>query len=96
MLQLVVEFTFQKAYNRTTQRVRLIGTGLYDRFDKLRRLVDASVVYNDDVPRQPFDERLDDISQAEEGWYEPGNPAPSQASVEAMRYFVRLIVLGKV
>ena len=87
------EFEFQKAYNRTTQRVRLIGTGLYDRFDKLRRLVDASIVYNDDEPRQPFDERLDEIAQAEEGWYEPGNPAPSQAAVEAMRHFVRLAVL---
>lgn len=87
------EFEFQKAYNRTTQRVRLIGTGLYDRFDKLRRLVDASIVYNDDEPRQPFDERLDEIAQAEEGWYEPGNPSPTQIAVEAMRYFVRIVVL---
>lgn len=87
------QFEFQKAFNRTTQRVRLIGTGLYDRFDKLRRLVDASIVYNDDEPRQPFDERLDLIARAEEGWYEPGNPAPTQAAIEAMRHFVRLVVL---
>ncbi len=87
------EFEFQKAYKRPTQRVRLIGTGLYDRSERLRRLIDVSIVYNDDEPRQPFDERLDEITQAQEGWYEPGNPAPAQAAVEAMRHFVRLAVL---
>ncbi len=87
------EFEFQKAYTRPTQRVRLIGTGLYDSSERLRRLLDVSVVYNDDEPRQPFDERLDEIAQAEEGWYAPGNPAPTQAAVEAMRNFVRLAVL---
>ena len=87
------EFEFEKAYKRKTQRVRLIGTGLYDRYERLRRLVDVSIVYNDDEPRQPFDERLDEIARAEEGWYEPGNPAPTQAAVESMRNLVRLAVL---
>lgn len=87
------EFEFQKAYARPTRRVRLIGTGLYDRSERLRRLLDVSVVYNDDEPRQPFDERLDEIAEAEEGWYEPGNPAPSEAAVEAMRDVVKLMVL---
>ncbi|MBN8800438.1 MAG: hypothetical protein ABS96_30325 [Lysobacteraceae bacterium SCN 69-123] len=87
------EFEFQKAYTRPTQRVRLIGTGLYDRSERLRRLLDVSIVYNDDEPRQPFDERLDEIALAQESWYAPGNPAPSQAAVEAMRNFVRLAVL---
>lgn len=87
------EFEFQKAYARPTQRVRLIGTGLYDRSERLRRLLDVSIVYNDDEPRQPFDERLDEIAQSEEGWYEPGNPPPTHAAVEAMRNFVRLAVL---
>ena len=87
------EFEFQKAYARPTQRVRLIGTGLYDSSERLRRLLDVSIVYNDDEPRQPFEERLDEIAHAEEGWYAPGNPAPTQAAVEAMRNFVRLAVL---
>lgn len=87
------EFEFQKAYTRPTQRVRLIGTGLYDRSERLRRLLDVSIVYNDDEPRQPFDERLDEIARAQESWYAPGNPAPSQAAVGAMRSFVRLAVL---
>lgn len=87
------EFEFQKAYARATKRVRLIGTGLYDKSERLSRLVDVSIVYNDDEPRQPFDERLDEIARADEGWYEPGNPAPTQAAVEAMRNFVRLAVL---
>lgn len=87
------EFEFQKAYTRPTQRVRLIGTGLYDRNERLRRLLDVSIVYNDDEPRQPFDERLDEIAQAQEGWYAPGNPAPSQSAIEAMRRFVRFAVL---
>lgn len=87
------EFEFQKAYARPTQRARLIGTGLYDRSERLRRLLDVSIVYNDDEPRQPFDERLDEIAQAQEGWYAPGNPPPSQPAVEGMRNFVRLAVL---
>lgn len=87
------EFEFEKAYTRKTQRVRLIGTGLYDRSERLRRLLDVSIVYNDDEPSQPFDQRLDEIAQAEEGWYEPGNPAPTPAAVEAMRDFVRFAVL---
>lgn len=87
------EFEFQKAYTRPTQRVRLIGTGLYDRSERLRRLLDVSIVYNDDEPRQSFDERIDEIARAQEGWYAPGNPAPTQNAVEAMRNFVRLAVL---
>lgn len=86
-------FEFAKAYARRAQRVRLVGTGLYDRSERLRRLLDISIIYNDDEPRQPFDERLDEIAQAPEGWYQPGNRAPSQAAVEAMRKFVRLAVL---
>lgn len=87
------EFEFQKAYGRSAQRVRLIGTGLYDRSDRLRRLLDVSIVYNDDEPRQPFDERLDEIAQVPEGWYALGNPSPSFAAVDAMRNFVALAVL---
>jgi len=89
----ISEFEFEKAYERRTQRVRLIGTGLYDRSERLRRLLEVSVLYNDDEPRQPFDERLDEIASAQEGWYSPGNPTPSKAAVEAMRNFARLAVL---
>lgn len=89
----ISEFEFEKAYERRTQRVRLVGTGLYDRSERLRRLLEVSVVYNDDEPRQPFDERLDEIALAQEGWYAAGNPAPSKAAIEAMRDFVRLAVL---
>lgn len=87
------ELEFQKAYTRPTHRVRLIGTGLYDSSERLRRLLDVSIVYDDDdEPRQPFDERLDEIARADAGWYEPGNPAPSTAAVEAMRAFVSVVV----
>lgn len=87
------EFEFQKAYARPAQRVRLVGTGLYDRSERLRRLLDVAIVYDDDEPRQPFDERLDEIAKAQEGWYAPGNPPPSHAAVEFMRDFVRLALL---
>jgi hypothetical protein len=89
----ISEFEFNKAYERRTQRVRLVGTGLYDRSDRLRRLLEASIIYDDDEPRQSFDQRLDEIAQAEDGWYADGNPAPSQLAIAAMRNFVRFAVL---
>lgn len=84
---------FEKAYRRPSQRVRLVGTGLYDKSDRLRRLLDVYIVYNDYEPRQPFEDRLDEIARTPGGWYEPGNPAPSQDAVAAMRAFVKLVVI---
>lgn len=81
---------FDKAMDRRSQRVRLIGTGQYDRNDTLRRLLDVSIIYDDDQPRQPFQERLDEIAQVEKGWYEDETPAPASAAVEAMREFVEI------
>lgn len=81
---------FEKAMERWPQRVRLTGTGLYDRNETLRRLLDVNIIYDDDEPTQPFHERLTEIARTEDGWYEAGNPAPTHAAVDAMRQFVSL------
>jgi hypothetical protein len=83
---------FEKAMERAPNVVQLVGSGLYDGEEKLRRLVEVSVIFDDDQPRLPFEDRLDEIATAEEGWFEEGNPAPSMAAVEAMRQFITLII----
>lgn len=88
----LTESEFETAMTRRSCLVRLIGSGLYDSEEKLRRLVDVSVIYDDAPPRQPFEDRLDEIATAAEGWFEEGNPAPSIVAVEAMRQFITLII----
>lgn len=87
------EFEFDKAYSRHTQQVRLVGTGLYDGAERLRRLLDVSVVYSEDEQRQAFDDRLDEVAQTEPGWYDPDTPSPSKEAIECMRAFIKKIVL---
>lgn len=79
------EFEFNKAYSRARQTVRLIGTGLYDKTERLRRLLEVNVVYEDGGATQPFEERLKEISDTPMGWYDGTNPAPSLAAIEAIR-----------
>jgi hypothetical protein len=89
------EFEFNKAYSRARQSVRLIGTGLYDKTERLRRLLEVNVVYEDGGSTQPFDERLKEISETPKGWYDGNNPAPSFAAIEAMRNILHGLPLDK-
>jgi hypothetical protein len=82
------EFEFEKAYNRPNEPVRLVGNGLYDRNERLRRLVAVNVVYSDGGTTQPFEARLQEISSTGAGWYDDENPAPSAAGIAAMRQFL--------
>lgn len=83
---------FEKAIANRRHQVRLIGTGQFDRHDRLSKIISCNkLIYTDDEPRQPFDLRLDDIAHTPSGWYSEGNPAPSTDAIEKMRSFVTLI-----
>lgn len=79
------EFEFRKAYGRASENVRLVGTGLYDKNDRLRRLLSVNVIYSEGGATQPFESRLEEIRATPAGWYDNENPAPSRAAIEAMR-----------
>jgi hypothetical protein len=81
----LTESEFEKAMARAPCHVRLVGSGLYDGDEKLRRLVEVSAVYDDDQARQAFEDRLDEISATPAGWFENDNPAPSGNAVATMR-----------
>lgn len=87
------EFEFKKAYSRPNEAVRLVGTGLYDRSERLRRLVAVNVIYSDGGATQSFEARLDEISATVAGWYDDENPAPSGAAIAAMRRFLASVSL---
>lgn len=79
------EFEFSKAYNRASENVRLVGTGLYDKNERLRRLLSVNVIYSEGGATQPFESRLEEIRATPAGWYDDENPAPSTSAIEAMR-----------
>lgn len=78
------EFEFRKAYDRASENVRLVGTGLYDKNDRLRRLLSVNVIYSEGGATQPFESRLEEIRATPAGWYDGENPAPSTLAIEAM------------
>lgn len=86
------DLEFETAYSRPGQKVRLIGTGSFDNLDKLKRLNEVTVVYGEGEPRLPFEERLDEIASAEDGWYSGDNPAPRPLAIQSMRNFVRTAI----
>jgi hypothetical protein len=90
------EFEFHKAYARASQTVRLLGSGLYDRNERLKRLLSISVVYNDGGATQAFEDRLSEISVMPAGWYDDENPAPSLAAIAGMRRFLEYVSLRPV
>lgn len=88
--QPLTEFEFKKAYDRAAENenVRLVGTGLYDKSDRLRRLLSVNVIYSEGGATQPFESRLEEIRATPPGWYDDENPAPSAVAIEAMRRFL--------
>ena len=79
------EFEFKKAYSRASENVRLVGTGLYDINERLRRLLSVNVIYSEGGATQPFESRLEEIQATPAGWYDDENPSPSTSAIEAMR-----------
>jgi len=78
---------FQKALTNAPAKVRLVGNGLFDREDKLRRLMEVSTVH-DDVTVPEYIDRLVEISKTEIGWYDGENPVPTAECIGAMRSFI--------
>ena len=79
------EFEFNNAYARAPESVQLVGTGLYDKNERLRRLLDVRIIYEYSGATEPFEVRLKEISETPVGWYNENNPAPSLVAIEAMR-----------
>jgi hypothetical protein len=83
--------TCEKAISRRRHQIRLVGTGQYDRQDRLCKITSyRELIFTDDEPRRGSDERLDEIARTPAGWFSDGNPAPDPKAVERMRAFVAM------
>lgn len=83
---------FKKALVRCRHEVRLVGVGMFDRYERLTRLVEVrEVIYTEDEPSQSFEQRLDEIALVPAGWYSENNLAPNTHAIATMRAFVLLI-----
>lgn len=81
-----------KAIANRRHQVRVVGTGQFDRHDRLSKIITCNeLIYTDDEPRQPFEQRLDEIARTSAGWYSDENPAPNADAIDKMRSFVTLI-----
>lgn len=82
----------EKAIARRRHQVRVIGAGLFDRHDRLTKITKCKeLIYTDDEPQQPLEERLDEIARTPAGWYSGQNPAPDASAIARMGELVRLI-----
>ncbi len=78
-----------KAIARRRHHVRVVGIGSFDRQDSLKRILRVDqFIYTDDEPRQPFSDRLDEISEVPAGWFDGENPAPNSDAIAIMRRLV--------
>lgn len=81
----------EKAISRRRHQVRLVGTGQFDRQDRLCKITGyRELIFTDDEPRRASDIRLDEIERTPAGWYVEGNPPPNPNAVERMRTFVAI------
>ena len=88
----LTDYDFEKAYARRRHVVRLVGTGMFSRQEKLKRLVRVDqIIYTDDEAKQAPSERLDFIAALPDGWHEPDTPSPSLAAVARMRQFIDIV-----
>lgn len=82
----------EKAIARRRHQVRVVGVGLFDRQDRLAKITKyKELIYTDDEPQQPLDERLGDIARTPAGWYSGQNPAPDASAIARMGELVALI-----
>lgn len=83
---------FKKAYGRIKHQVRLIGMGTFDKNDRLTKISYVEeLIYVDEHPRATFHERLSELGNLSEGWLEEGSPAPSSATIDAIRSFLEAL-----
>lgn len=82
----------EKAIARRRHQVRVVGTGLFDRQDRLTKITKyKELIYTDDEPQRPLDERLGEIARTPAGWYSGQNPAPDRSAIAQMRELLALI-----
>lgn len=82
----------EKAIARRRHQVRVVGAGLFDRQDRLTKITSyKELIYTDEEPLQPLDERLVEIARTPAGWYSNQNPAPDASAIARMRELVTLI-----
>lgn len=82
----------EKAIARRRHQVRVVGTGLFDRQDRLTKITKCKeLIYTDDEPQQSLDGRLDEIARTPAGWYSNHNPAPDASAIDRMRQLVTLV-----
>jgi hypothetical protein len=65
---------------------------LFDRQDRLTKITNyKELIYTDDEPQQPLEERLGEIARTPAGWYSGQNPAPAASAIARMGELVALI-----
>ena len=83
-----------KAITRRRHQVRIVGTGLFDRQDRLTKIMNyKELIHTDDEPQQPVEDRLGEIARTPAGWYSGQNPAPDTKAIDRMRELVTLITI---
>lgn len=82
----------EKAIARRRHQVRVVGIGLFDRHDRLTRIIKPKeLIYTDDEPQQPLEGRLAEIARTPAGWYSGDNPAPNTGAIARMSELIALI-----
>lgn len=82
----------EKAIARRRHQVRVVGIGLFDRHDRLTRIIKLKeLIHTDDEPQQPLEERLAEIASTPAGWYSGDNSAPDAGAIARMSELVTLI-----
>lgn len=90
-LRVDTAYLCDKTISRRRHQVRVVGTGSYDRQDRLSKIVECrELIFTDDEPRRASENRLDEIARTPAGWFEEDNPAPSPEAVARMRAFVEM------
>lgn len=81
----------EKAIARRRHQVRIVGTGQFDRYDRLTKITGyKELIYTDEEPQQPIEQRFDEIARTPAGWYADGNPAPDASAIARMRELIGL------
>ncbi|WP_437719805.1 hypothetical protein [Sorangium sp. So ce861] len=82
-----------------SKRVRVIGWGLYDRHDRLERVIrvdDLALLDDEEDTWSPasIDQQFARLQVLEPGWYEPESPAPTPEGLERVRLFLHAVLDG--
>ncbi|MGV8931630.1 MAG: hypothetical protein ACOH1R_05900 [Luteimonas sp.] len=81
----------EKAIARRRHEVRIVGIGQFDRHDRLTKITRyKELIYTDEEPQRPIDQRFSEIARTPAGWYAVGNPSPDSSAIARMRELITL------